>query len=120
MASSPDKTRADTGQARLLHTLERLLAVEATDFRGALDQAAQLVADALAAEKVDAFILDPTVETLVAIGVSDTPLGRRQQALGAGPPPSRQRRPGGRCLSDRARVSNRARGPGPVRAARHR
>src|SRR5689334_12979039 len=82
MASSPDETRADTGQARLLHTLERLLAVEATDFRGALEQAAQLVAEALAAEKVDAFILDPTVETLVARGVSNTPLGRRQQALG--------------------------------------
>jgi two-component system, OmpR family, sensor kinase len=77
---SPDPTACE--HDRLLNTLERLLAIEATDFRVALNQAASLVAEALGAEKVDAFILDPTVSTLVAVGVSNTPLGQRQVALG--------------------------------------
>jgi len=65
-----------------LVTLERLLAIEATEFGGALRQAADLLAVAFGAEKVDAFILDPAVSTLVAVGVSNTPLGQRQVALG--------------------------------------
>jgi two-component system, OmpR family, sensor kinase len=67
---------------RRLSTLEQLLQIEATQFREVLTQAAQLVAEALGAEKVDAFILEPASTTLVAVGVSDTPLGQRQVALG--------------------------------------
>jgi DNA-binding CsgD family transcriptional regulator len=40
------------------------------------------VAEALGADKVDAFLLEPATATLVALGVSDTPMGRRQQEIG--------------------------------------
>lgn len=67
---------------RLLGTLERLLAIDAVALDDALDQATQLVAQALRADKVDVFLLDAAVETLVARGTSDTPMGRRQKAIG--------------------------------------
>jgi signal transduction histidine kinase len=47
-----------------------------------MNQAALLLADALGADKVDAMRYDPTVDTLVALGTSDTPMGHRQHALG--------------------------------------
>jgi two-component system OmpR family sensor kinase len=47
-----------------------------------LDQAADLVARALGADKVDAFLYDPSSESLVAGGTSRTPMGRRQHAIG--------------------------------------
>jgi signal transduction histidine kinase len=70
------------GQARLLMTLERLLAIRATDVKGALDEASEIVAQAMGVDKVDAFIYDPSAETLVALGTSATPMGRRQHAIG--------------------------------------
>src|SRR4051812_24091628 len=82
MSKRRDASMAGGEQDRLLVTLERLLAIEATELGGALRQAADLVAEAFGAEKVDAFILDPAVSTLGAVGVSDTPLGQRQVALG--------------------------------------
>jgi two-component system OmpR family sensor kinase len=76
----------ETGGARgrddPLALLEQLLAIEATGLDEALDEAAQLVSTALAADKVDAFLYDPATATLVARGTSDTPLGRRQHAIG--------------------------------------
>lgn len=74
--------REDIPDDRLLYTLERLLEIESASVDDALDQVTQLVADALHAEKVDAFLLEGTVQTLVARGTSDTPLGRKQRALG--------------------------------------
>src|ERR671933_2452378 len=77
---------AATGMAgrheQLLTTLEGLLAIQATEAKSTLTQAADLVAQTLNAEKVDIFLNDPAVDTLVAVGVSDTPMGRRQIALG--------------------------------------
>lgn len=70
------------GNGRLLATLERLLALPATDMRGALDATADLIREAVGADKVDVFLHDPTIDSLVAIGVSDTSMGRRQVALG--------------------------------------
>ena len=67
---------------RLLSTLERLLEIEATSVDDALDQATQLVAEALNADKVDVFLLDTAAQTLVARGTSDTPLGHKQHAIG--------------------------------------
>ncbi|HEV2124906.1 MAG TPA: GAF domain-containing protein, partial [Chloroflexota bacterium] len=67
---------------RMLATLQHLLEIDATDLHSALDQATQLVAEAMDADKVDAFLLDPAVQTLVATGTSDTPMGHRQHALG--------------------------------------
>lgn len=69
-------------QDRLLTTLERLLELPATEVTTTLNQTAQLVAEVLATDKVDVFFHDPTTETLVALGCSDTPLGRRQRAIG--------------------------------------
>jgi two-component system OmpR family sensor kinase len=71
-----------TGQNRLLMTLERLLDIAPDDLDSALDAAALAVADALQADKVDAFLHDPSTSTLVARGTSPTPLGRKQHALG--------------------------------------
>ncbi len=67
---------------RRLATLERLAAIEATDLRSALQQAVELITEALGVEKVDAFMLEPATTTLVALGTSDTPLGNLQKALG--------------------------------------
>ena len=69
-------------QDRRRITLERLLALEAIDLDGALDEAVQIVAEALSADKVDAFIYEADSQCLVARGTSDTPMGRKQIALG--------------------------------------
>jgi two-component system, OmpR family, sensor kinase len=70
------------GQDRLLTVLERLLDVQPTTLKAAMDEAATLIAEELGTEKVDAFLHDPTSDTLVAVGASETPLGRRQAAVG--------------------------------------
>ncbi len=69
-------------ERRLLDTLEHLLDIRATDLKGALDEASDLVAEAVGADKADAFLLDPASTTLVAMGTSDTPMGRQQHRLG--------------------------------------
>lgn len=76
-------TKSDvSGQHWLLITLERLLAIEAIDMREALGEASDLVAEALGADKVDVFLYDPQIDTLVALGISHTPMARRQYELG--------------------------------------
>jgi two-component system, OmpR family, sensor kinase len=67
---------------QLLTTLEGLLAIQATGTRSSLTQASNLVAKALEADKVDVFVYDPAIDTLVALGTSDTSMGRKQKALG--------------------------------------
>ena len=62
----------------LLSTLEQLINIEATDLKVALDQAADQLLGALGAEKIDISLYEPATETLVAMGISDTPMGRRQ------------------------------------------
>jgi GAF domain-containing protein len=69
------------GNGRLLATLEQLLALPATDLRAALDATTDLLHEAVGADKVDIFLHDPRIDSLVAMGVSDTPMGR-QTALG--------------------------------------
>jgi two-component system OmpR family sensor kinase len=73
---------AEHRQDRLLTTLERLLEIEATQVHAALDQASQMVAEALGADKVDAFLYDPAIDSLVAMGTSDTPTGHKEKAIG--------------------------------------
>src|SRR5919202_1269963 len=70
---------ADNG---MLSTLERLLEIETGDMDAALDAATQALAEVLRADKVDAFLYEPSTATLVARGTSETPLGRKQHALG--------------------------------------
>jgi DNA-binding CsgD family transcriptional regulator len=75
----------DTGEghdARLLRLLEGLLAIEVGGLDTAMTQAAQRLAETLAAEKVDVLLHDPATESLVAVGTSDTPMGRREHELG--------------------------------------
>ena len=72
----------EAGQSLLLHTLEQLLAIDATELRSALDRASDLLVPALRANKVDVFIYDPAADTLAAYGTSHTPLGQKQKALG--------------------------------------
>jgi signal transduction histidine kinase/transcriptional regulator with XRE-family HTH domain len=66
----------------LLRTMRRLLTIEATSLEDALEQAADMVAEVMSADKVDAFILEPESDTLVALGSSNTPMGRKQFTIG--------------------------------------
>jgi two-component system, OmpR family, sensor kinase len=75
MATSP-------GNGLLLDTLERLLEIPSADLKTALTLACDAVAAALRADKVDAFLLDPTKNTLVAIGTSNQPLSNLQRNVG--------------------------------------
>jgi DNA-binding CsgD family transcriptional regulator len=63
-----------------LDVLERLLALEAVDLESAFQHAAQGVAEALQADKVDVFVREG--DWLVALGTSDTPMGRREREVG--------------------------------------
>src|SRR4051812_29172210 len=67
---------------RHLQTLERLLAIPAAELDNALSVACNAVAEALHADKVDAFLYDDSKDTLVAVGTSSTPLSSLQKKLG--------------------------------------
>ncbi len=73
---------AEPIQQRLLSTLEQLLAISGVAVKPTLDQASDLVAKALRVEQVDAFLYDPQVDTLVALGSSNSELSRLQRRLG--------------------------------------
>ena len=73
---------ATVGDDRLLETLVRLHAIVSPELRPALGQAANLVAEALDADKVDVFLHEPASDSLVALGTSQTPMGYRQHQLG--------------------------------------
>ncbi len=77
-----DKDDTSQRQDQLLTILEGLLELSATEVKATLNQATSLIAEVLAADKVDVFFHDPASETLVALGTSDTPMGRRQRAIG--------------------------------------
>src|SRR5688500_15146546 len=66
----------------LLPLLQELLDLPAMSLDEALNGAAASVARWLQCDKVDAFVLDESRSSLVAIGASDTPLGRLQRQLG--------------------------------------
>ena len=82
--NEPVETEALPGQGQhwLLVTLERMLAIEALDLKTALGQASDLIIKALSADNVDIFLHDSTINSLVAVGISHTPLSRKQVALG--------------------------------------
>ena len=67
---------------RYLATLERLLAIKATAVKPALNEASDLIALVLGADKVDAFVYEERTHTLVAIGTSNTAMARQEVALG--------------------------------------
>jgi two-component system, OmpR family, sensor kinase len=61
---------------------QQLLAIETTELAGALTEAAHAVHEVFGADKADSFLLDVPIQTLVAVGTSDTPMGHRQHELG--------------------------------------
>jgi hypothetical protein len=69
-------------ETRLLNTLQDLMELPALDLAEAMTIAAERIAPALNCDKVDAFYFDPSKQTLRALGTSDTPMGRKQRALG--------------------------------------
>lgn len=73
---------SSTDPARQLRALEQLLSLRATELGPAMQQAAQLVAEVLGAAKADVLLYDARARSLVALGTSDTPMGRAQHALG--------------------------------------
>ncbi|KYF70618.1 histidine kinase [Sorangium cellulosum] len=73
---------AASREGRLMATLERLLELPAANLRQSLNQASELLASALGAEKIDVFLFDPSRKTMRALGTSNTPMGRLQQSLG--------------------------------------
>jgi DNA-binding CsgD family transcriptional regulator len=74
--------RPDAQADRLLEMLEGLLALDAITLDDAMTQAAQRLAEALDADKVDVLLHDRDGDALVAIGTSQTPMGRKEQELG--------------------------------------
>ena len=66
---------------RLLGTLERLLQLDATHLTETLNAAAQVVGEAVGAEKVDLFLYHPENHTLQVAGLSQTPMSRREVEL---------------------------------------
>jgi two-component system, OmpR family, sensor kinase len=67
---------------RLLATLEKLLAIPSAELDIALTHACNAVAEALNADKVDAFLYDESRDSLVALGTSTQPLSNLQRKLG--------------------------------------
>lgn len=74
--TTPDDSR------RLLETLERLFEIPGAELAVALSHATDLVATALNADKVDAFIYEPHRNTLFAVGSSNQPVSAMQRKLG--------------------------------------
>jgi two-component system, OmpR family, sensor kinase len=72
----------EPGNGLLLATIERLLEIPSADLKMALTLACDAVAEALRADKVDAFLIDPTKNSLVAIGTSNQPLSSLQRKVG--------------------------------------
>jgi len=70
------------GDDRLLETLQRLLRIHEPELRPALGQACTLISEVLGADKTDVFLFEAETDSLVAMGTSDTPMGRRQHQLG--------------------------------------
>jgi two-component system, OmpR family, sensor kinase len=67
---------------RLLETLQRLLEIPSAELEAALTHACNAVADALHADKVDAFLYNESKESLVALGTSTQPLSSQQKKIG--------------------------------------
>jgi DNA-binding CsgD family transcriptional regulator len=68
--------------SRLLDTLQRLLRIQSPEIRPALTEASTSINEVLGAEKVDVFLYESRTDSLVAMGTSETPMGRRQHELG--------------------------------------
>jgi DNA-binding CsgD family transcriptional regulator len=75
-----DKSR--DGTETVLELLDSLQQVHSATARDAMQHAANVLSALFVADKVDAFFYDESEELLVALGTSETPLGKRQHELG--------------------------------------
>lgn len=81
-------TDLHTGEAgdglrvNLSSTLQRLLAIQSPTLEGAMNEASDLLVAAMGADKVDIFLYEPESDSLVALGTSNTEMGRRQHREG--------------------------------------
>jgi transcriptional regulator with GAF, ATPase, and Fis domain len=73
---------ATARQNKLLETLQCLLTIRAISVRTAMTEAADLLTPVLGADKVDCAFYDPSIDSLVVLGSSNTPMGRREQEIG--------------------------------------
>ncbi len=80
--ADPAEVTATRDSRKLAAILEQLLAIDALDLAGALNEACGIVSQFLHADKSCALIRDSSSEALVAIGVSDTAMGRKERAIG--------------------------------------
>ncbi len=78
----PEASLDPQGDPRLFALLQGLFAIPPAGLAETLDEASRLLGAVLGAEKVDAFLHEPTADTLVAVGTSGTPQAERQRALG--------------------------------------
>lgn len=81
MQSSPTPG-TPSADLTLRYALQQLLAIDALTLRDALNQASDLMVQAMGADKIDAFVYESSSESLIAMGTSNTPMGRRQHELG--------------------------------------
>jgi DNA-binding CsgD family transcriptional regulator len=68
--------------AAVLGLLERLRELKRATLDQALQHATDVLAEAFAADKVDAFLWNRELDLLIAVGTSRTPMGARQRELG--------------------------------------
>src|SRR4051812_21600430 len=78
----PSVGDASGREALLYTTLRDLLAIEATELRPALHEAAGLIAQVLNADTVDVFLYDASTDCLVAVCTPASPMGTRQRDSG--------------------------------------
>lgn len=69
-------------QNQLLETLQRLLAIPTISVSDAMTEVADTLADVFGADKVDCALHDPSIDTLIALGSSNTPMGRLEREIG--------------------------------------
>jgi two-component system OmpR family sensor kinase len=79
---SPGSGVGSSVVASVVQLLQRLLAIDSVTLAEALSEASSVVAESLRADKVDAFLHDPSRDSLVAVGTSAQPLSALQRSLG--------------------------------------
>jgi signal transduction histidine kinase len=82
IASVREHTEVEGEDATFLYVLQKLLALPATSLRESLDGASDMIADVMRADKVDALMYEAESDSLIALGTSNTPMGRRQHQIG--------------------------------------
>jgi hypothetical protein len=65
-----------------LHGLYQLLNIDVSSLNVAAAEAVRLVARLTGADKVDIFLYQPASRSLFAVATNDSPMGRRQHAVG--------------------------------------